>query len=129
MRFCGLRFSRSDFIFSSTCVKVFIEMSKIDTIGKEGRFQSQLLVKICPLKQLKYYLALSKISKNSNEIIFRSLSTGKEFSVCTRNKPISYYIIRESFTEVLKALSLDCKNYGLHSQLKTWWGLTCRIQR
>ena len=58
--------------------------------------------KIFPLKQLKYYLALSKISKNSEEFIFRGLIRGKEFSLCTKqikqqiNKPISYSRIREN---------------------------------
>ena len=55
----------------------------------------QLLVKIFSLKQFKFYLALSKISKNSEEFIFRSLSRDKKFSQCTRNKPISYSRIRE----------------------------------
>ena len=34
--------------------------------------------KICLLKQLKYYLALSKISENSEEFIFADLSRGKK---------------------------------------------------
>ena len=63
--------------------------------------------KICPLKQLKYYLALAKISKNSEEFIFRGLSRGKKFSLRTKNKAISYSRIRENFIKVLKAVNLD----------------------
>ena len=36
-------------------------------------------IKICPVKQLKYYLALSKIFENSVEFNFRGLSRGKKF--------------------------------------------------
>ena len=69
--FCGfMRFSevsrlgRSDCIFSSTYVKVFIEKSKTD-IYREGIWvYITASSNICPLKQLKYYLALSKISEN-----------------------------------------------------------------
>ena len=50
--FCGfMRFSevsrlrRSDLVFSSTYVKVFIEKITTDIIGKECGFTSQLLVK------------------------------------------------------------------------------------
>ena len=51
--------------------------------------------KISPLKQLRFYLALSKISENSEELFFRSLSGDKKFCLCTRNKPIAYSRIRE----------------------------------
>ena len=68
--FCGfMRFSevsrlrRSDFIFSSTYVKVFIEKSKTD-IYREGMWvYISASSKICPLKQLKYYLTLAKYPK------------------------------------------------------------------
>ena len=39
---------------------------------------------ICPLKQLKYQLALSKISQKSEEFIFRGLSRGKKFGLRTK---------------------------------------------
>ena len=71
--------------------------------------------KICPLKQLKYYLALSKISENSEEFIFRGLSRGKKFSLRTKNKPISYSRIRQNLIKVLKAVNLDRRKYGLYS--------------
>ena len=71
--------------------------------------------KICPLKKVKYYLALSKISENSEEFIFRGLSRGRKFSLRTKNKPISYSRIRENFIKVLKAVNLDWRKYGLHS--------------
>ena len=71
--------------------------------------------KICPLKQLQYYLALAKIPENSEEFIFRGLSRGKKFSLRTKIKPISYSRIRGIFIKVLKAVNLDWKKYGLHS--------------
>ena len=120
--FCGfMRFSevptlrRSDFIFSSTYVKVFIKKSKID-IYREGMWvYISASSKICPLKQLQYYLALVKIPENSDEFIFRGLSRVKKFTLGTKNRPISYSRIRENFIKVLKAMNLDWRKYGLHS--------------
>ena len=87
--FCGfMRFSelprlrRSDFIFSSTYVKVFIEKSKTD-IYREGMWvYISASSKICPLKQLQYCLALAKIPENSEEFIFRGRV--KKFSLGTK---------------------------------------------
>ena len=117
--FCGfMRFSevsrlrRSDFVFRSTYVKVFIEKSKTD-IYREGMWvYISGSSKICALKQLKYYLALSKISENSEEFIFKRLSRGKKFSLRTKNKPVSYSRIRENFIKVLKAVNLDWRSTG-----------------
>ena len=78
------KFRRSDLVFSSTYVKAFIEKIKANIIGKECGFISQFFSKICPLKQFKYYVAFSKISENSEEFIFRSLSRGKNFDSHTK---------------------------------------------
>ena len=96
--FCGfMRFSevsrlrRSDLVFSSTYVKVFIEKIKTD-IYREGMWvYIPAPSKICSLKQLKYYLALSKISENSEEFILRGLIRGRKFSLRTKqiNKQIN----------------------------------------
>ena len=52
------RLRRSEFIFSSTYVKIFIEKSKRE-IYREGMWvYISASSKICPLKQLKYYLTL-----------------------------------------------------------------------
>ena len=88
--FCGfMRFSEvsrlghSDLVFSSTNVKTFI--TKIKTyIFREGMWvYVPASSKFCLLKQLKYDLALSNFSENS-EFIFRGLSRGKKFSLCTK---------------------------------------------
>ena len=86
--FCGFmgfsevsRLRRSDFVFSSTYVKVFVEKIKTD-IYREGMWvYIPASSKICSLKQLKYYLALSKISENSEEFIYGGLGRGKIFSL------------------------------------------------
>ena len=109
--FCGfMRFSevsrlrRSDIILSSTYVKFFIEKSKTG-IYREGMWvYISASSKICPLKQLQYYLALTNITENSEEFLFRDLSRGKKFSLRTQNKPISYSRIRENFIKVLLSL-------------------------
>ena len=101
--------------FSSTYVKVFIKKSKTN-IYREGMLvYISASSKICPLKQLQYYLALAKIPENSEEFIFRGLSRVKKFSLDTKNRPISYSRIRENFIKILKAMNLDWRKYGLHS--------------
>ena len=116
MRFSEVsRVRCSDFILSSTYVKFFIEKSKTG-IYREGMWvYISASSKICPLKQFQCYLALAKISENSEEFFFRGLSKGKKFSLRTKDKPISYNRIREHFIKVLKAANLDWRNYGLHS--------------
>ena len=109
------RLHRSDLVFSSTYVKAFIEKIKTD-IYREGNWvYISASSKICPLKQLQYYLALANITENSEEFLFRDLSRGKKFSLRTKNKPISYSRIRENFIKVLRAVNLDWRKYGLHS--------------
>ena len=108
MRFSEVsRLRRSDFIFSSTYVKVFIEKSKADTYREGMRVYISASSKIFPLKQLKYYLTLAKIPENSEEFIVRGLSRGKKLSLRTKNKPISYSRIQENFIKFLKAVNLD----------------------
>ena len=72
------RLSRSDFIFNSTYVKVFIEKSKTDIYRERMWVYISAFHKTFLLKQLIYYLALSKISEKSEEFIFRGLSRGKK---------------------------------------------------
>ena len=60
-------------------------------------------------------LALSKISENPEEFVFRGLSRGKKFSLRTKNKRISYSRSRENFIKVLKVVNLNGRKYGLHS--------------
>ena len=54
------------------------QRQKLIGIYREGMWvYISLSSKICPLKQIKFYLALSKTSENSEEFISRSLSRGK----------------------------------------------------
>ena len=119
MRFSEVsRLRRSDFIFSSTYVKVSIEKSKTDIYSEIIWVYISASSKICPLKQLQYYLALTNITENSEEFLFRDLSRGKKFSLRTQNKPISYSRIRENFIKVLlsllKVVNLDWWKYGAY---------------
>ena len=80
--------------------------------------------KIYPLRQRKYYLTVAKISKNSEEFMFRGLSRGKKFSLHTKYKPISYSRIHGNFIKVLKAVNLDWRKYRLHSLRSSGTSLT-----
>ena len=92
--FCGFmtfsevsRLRHSDFVFSSTYVKVFIKKIITGIYREEMWVYIPATSKICFLKQFEYYLALSKISENSEEFIFRDLSRGKNSSL--RKKSIN----------------------------------------
>ena len=86
MRFSeGSRLRRSDLVFSSTYVGVFLEKIKTH-IYREGMWvlHPSFSKQKFSLNQLEYYLALSKTSENSERFIFRRLSRGKKFSLRTK---------------------------------------------
>ena len=106
---------RSDIIFKDTFVKIFIEKSKTD-IYRDGMWiHIAACSNICPVAQIKEYLALAKIKTNSSEFIFRAISRGKRKTLRKKNSPISYSRVRELFIEVLKRIGKNWREYGLHS--------------
>ena len=108
----------------STYGKVIIDKSTAGIYGRNVGLH--LLVKICPLKQLKLYLGLSKISENSEEFIFRSLSRGKKFSCAIE---INWFPIAESEKFYWSSKSSESWLAKLRAtQLMIRWGLTYCIQ-
>ena len=111
----------------STYVKIFIDKSKVGIYRERMWVYISASSKICPLKELKFYLALPKISENSEEFIFRSLTRGKNFRLCTRN---NRFHIAESEKSYWSSKSSEYWLEKLRvTQLMIWWGFTCHIQR
>ena len=124
--FCGfLRYSeaanikRSDIVFRDSYMKIFIEKSKTD-IYRNGcwvfiaRGESEL----CPLTILQKYLNLVKINKDSDEYVFRSITSHRDPRKRTlrhKNVPLSYTRAREIFLEVISKVKLDKAEFSLHS--------------
>ena len=89
-------------------------------IGKKCVFTSQLLVKICQLKQLTFYLALWKIPENSsseakvwaiNSVFAQEIN---QFHIAESEKFYRSSKSSESWLEKLRATKLMIR-----------WGLTC----
>ena len=114
---CNIR--RSDIICYRTYVKVFIQKSKIDSY-REGKWV--LIARTgkltCPVSMLKRYLAKANIRADEDNFIFRSLNYFRSCRQCKlkrTTKPLSYSRTREIILEGLKQISLNQKQFGLHS--------------
>ena len=68
---------------------------------------SELSGSACPVSLLKRYLDKFRISPNSRDLIFKSISKGKGFcKLVSADKPIRYSCIRDGFRRDLKTLGL-----------------------
>ena len=70
---------------------------------------------MCLERHLKDYLRLVNIDISSSQYIFRAISKGKKSRLRRKNKSISYTTIRQNLSNVIKAVGLNWKDYGLHS--------------
>ena len=118
-----LRFSELSLIcskdvqFGEGFISIFIEKSKADQL-REG--QSVVIAEsgssICPVTLLKLYMENSRLSFDSDEYLFRPIS-----SSCNRkrlvsvNKPISYSTYRESFKKSYRDIVPDISKFSTHS--------------
>ncbi len=108
---------RCDIQFCGHFLKLFIESSKTDqyrdgawiVIARSDGFA-------CPYRITQKYCESIQMPQESNEFLFRSITTKKDGSQCLRTdqKPISYTRARELFLQLFnKAGYKDC-NLGLH---------------
>ena len=70
---------------------------------------------MCLERHLKDYLRLVNIDISSSIYIFRVIFKGKKSRLRRKNKSISYTTIRQNLSNVIKAVGLNWKDYGLHS--------------
>ena len=111
-----LNLTRSDLIFQDGYIKLFIEKSKTD-VFREGHwvFVSRINSNLCPVKNLENYLQLANIDNDSDEFIFRALTSNKQQTLRKKNHPISYSRIRENLLDVCEKIGLNVSKYGTHS--------------
>jgi len=124
LSFCGfLRFDeasnirRSDIHIFDSYMKIYIEKSKTD-IYREGHwsFIAKGLNGICPVENVIKYCTLANISEESDEFLFRAMTTSKHNKKLRKmNKPLSYTRTREIFKDICKKLKLNSSEFGLHS--------------
>ena len=96
-------------------MKIFIEKSKTDICREGAWVYISRSHNMCPEKHLKDYLRLVNIDISSSQYIFRGISKGKKSQLRRKNKSISYTMIRQNLLNVIKAVGLNWKDYGLHS--------------
>ena len=108
---------RSDIIFESCYVSIFIPKSKTDIYRDWNTVAiSRTDNNLCPVTNLETYLLWANISPNSDEFIFRNLIKCKDrFEFRKQNRPLSYTRMREVFIDAFKPFVSDIKKYGLHS--------------
>ena len=73
---------------------------------------------MCPVATLQRYLNIAEINENSEEFIFRSVTTHKNNEHRTlkkENLPLSYARARELFLTVVTPVGIETERFLLHS--------------
>ncbi|XP_053405894.1 uncharacterized protein LOC123561533 isoform X1 [Mercenaria mercenaria] len=112
-----LKIRRSDIVFHSTYINIFIESSKTD-VYRDGNWVtiSCTGTMLCPVVNLQRYLTWANIDCDSDIYIFCGMSKCKNgYKLRDMNKPISYTTLRELFIEAFKYHVPDISKFGLHS--------------
>ena len=71
-----------------------------------------------PIATLQRYLHIAKINENSEEFIFRSITSHKNHQYRTlrkKNVPLPYTKPRELFLDVVIAVDIEREEFSLHS--------------
>ena len=110
---------RCDISFYSEYMTIFIEKSKTD-MYRDGHhsFIAMTNTDLCPVMNLRHYIAKAQIPDESDEFIFRSMTFFKStncYSLRKMNIPISYTTARDAVQSLFRQVGLDTKNFGLHS--------------
>lgn len=119
-----LRFSelvsirRSDIVFNSDHIAVFIAKSKTD-IYRDGNWRliARTSCDTCPVNMLERDLNRADIKPDSEEFVFRSLSYCKRCKNCKLrgSNALSYTRDRELLLDLLESIGLNKKHFGLHA--------------
>lgn len=71
--------------------------------------------KLCPVAMLECYFTLGAITGENTKFLFRGLHTTKNYSKLRSSGGLSYTRAREVVLDMLTAIGLDRKQFGLHS--------------
>ena len=112
-----LELRRSNIAYKKDHMEIKIAKSKTDQL-REG---STLLIAatdgvLCPVKLLQSYCSKAGIADNSNEYLFRPISSSKkQKKLVSCDRHISYSTYRESFKASFKGIVPDISNFSTHS--------------
>lgn len=112
-----LKLRRSDIVFHSTYMSVFIESSKTDKY-RDGAWI--LIVRtgtrLCPVNNLEHYLKWTGISQDSDMFLMCHMTAMKSgYKVRNDGKHLCYSNLRSLFLEALRPHVKDVSQFGLHS--------------
>ena len=111
------KLKETDTNFYEEHMEIFIESSKTDQFrdGAAWVVIAQTGTKLCPVAMLERYIALGKIDGDPNKFLFRGLCVTKTGARLRSSGSLSYIRARELVLEMLTAIGLDKKHFGLHS--------------
>lgn len=111
------RIRRNDIYFNEGFMVIKVPKSKNDQLRRGDEVViSELPSSACPVKLLKEYLTKFQIPPVSRDLIFRSISKGKDScKLLAPDKPINYSTMRQAFRHDLKTIGADPSKFGLHS--------------
>lgn len=110
------KLKKADASFYEEHMELFVESSKTDQL-REGAWVviAQTKNKLCPVAMLECYFTLGAITGENTKFLFRGLHTTKNYSKLRSSGGLSYTRAREVVLDMLTAIGLDRKQFGLHS--------------
>ena len=97
-------------------MEIFVESSKTDQF-RDGAWVviARANSKLCPVAMLERYCALGGVTGDQEKFLFRGITTTKTTSKLRKSGGLSYTRAREVMLEMLEAIGLDKRLFGLHS--------------
>ena len=97
-------------------MEIFVESSKTDQL-REGAWVviARTSSKLCPVTMMERYFTLAGIAGDPGKNLFRGICTTKSESKLRNSGGLSYTRAREVMLDMLSAIGLDKRQFGLHS--------------
>ena len=110
------KLKEADVFFYEEHMEIFVESSKTDQL-REGAWIviARTRTKLCPVAMLERYFKLAGIKGEQDKFLFRGLVNTKNGSWLRNAGGLSYTRAREVVLDMLEAIGLDKRQFGLHS--------------
>ena len=110
------KLTEADVTFYTEHMEIFVESSKTDQF-RDGAWVviARTKSRLCPVAMLERYCALGGVTGDQDKFLFRGLCTTKTTSKLRNSGGLSYTRAREVMLEMLEAIGLDKRQFGLHS--------------
>ena len=97
-------------------MEIFVESSKTDQL-RDGAWVviARTNSKLCPVGMMEHYFILGKVTGDPSKHLFRGVCNTKTESKLRNTGGLSYTRAREVVLDMLSAIGLDKRQFGLHS--------------